>query len=63
MNVIIVENSLSILGNGYRNCAVVFDGDPDDGAAPRWECQAGESKDAFITRVEADFWEKRGALL
>jgi hypothetical protein len=50
--VLIVENSLS-LGNGYRDCAVVFDGDPDDAAA-RWECQAGESPDAFIGRVQGD---------
>jgi hypothetical protein len=41
--VLIVENSLSLLGNGYRDCAVVFGGDPDETAA-RWECQAGESQ-------------------
>jgi hypothetical protein len=52
-SVIVVENSLALLGNGYRDCAVVFDGDPDSAAA-RWECQAGESQDAFIGRVQGD---------
>ncbi len=47
--VIIATNSLELLGNGYRKAAVVFDGPGDERA--RWECQAGESQDAFICRV------------
>lgn len=59
--VIVVENSLALLGNGYRDCAVVFDGDPDSAPA-RWECQAGESQDAFIGRVQGDLArEDRGS--
>ncbi len=50
--VIIVTNSLELLGNGYRNAAIVFDGPGDERA--RWECQAGEGRDAFIGRVQAD---------
>jgi hypothetical protein len=37
--VIIVTNSLVLLGNGgYQRAAVVYDGLPYPGTAPRWEC-------------------------
>jgi hypothetical protein len=55
---IVVENSLALLGNGYRDCAVVFDGDPDSEPA-RWECQTDEGLDAFIGRVQGDL-EREG---
>ncbi len=50
--VIIVTNSLELLGNGYRNAAIVFDGPGDERA--RCECQAGEGQDVFIARIQAD---------
>jgi len=52
--VIIVTNSLVLLGDdGYQRAAVVYDGRPYSGMAPRWQFQADENLDAFIGRVLA----------
>jgi len=53
--VLIIQNSLVLLtDDGYQRAAVVYDGLPYPGTAPRWQCQADESREAFIGRVRDD---------
>jgi len=53
--VLIIQNSLVLLTDyGYQRAAVVYDGLPYPGTPPRWECQAGESRDAFVSRIRAE---------